>query len=100
LPGASGNLTGIGIAGGNPTLKPETATTWSGGIEIAPRGIPGLVATATYFDIDYKNQITALRGTSGILTNPLYASFVTLNPSAAQVTALINSGLPINQAIN
>jgi len=100
LPGASGNLTGIGIAGGNPNLKPETATTWSGGIEIAPRGIPGLRATATWFDIDYKDQIQALRGTPGILTNPLYTSFVILNPTAAQVTALMNSGLPINSAIN
>src|SRR5205085_9403981 len=100
LPGAGGNQTGIGIAGGNPGLKPETATTWSAGFEYAPSFVPGLVATATYFDIDYKNQINALRGTSGILTNPLYAPFVTLNPSAAEVAALIGSGLPINQAIN
>ena len=100
LPGATGNQIGIGIAGGNPNLKPETARTFSAGIEVAPPGIPGLVARANYFDIDYKNQIIALRGTSGILTNPLYSSFVTLNPSAAQVAALIGSGLPINQAIN
>ena len=100
LPGPSGNLTGIGIAGGNPGLKPETAKTFSGGIEIAPRGLPGLVATATYFHIKYTNQIQALRGTAGLLTNPIYASFVVLNPTAAQVTALVNSGLPINNAIN
>jgi iron complex outermembrane receptor protein len=100
LPGSAGNQTGIGIAGGNPGLKPETATTWSAGFEYAPAFASGLTATATYFDIDYKNQINALRGTSGILTNPLYASFVTLNPTAAQVAALIGSGLPINQAIN
>ncbi|RVU05877.1 TonB-dependent receptor [Novosphingobium umbonatum] len=98
LPGASGNQTGIGIAGGNPNLKPETATTWSLGAEINP--MRGLRASITYFDIDYKNQIIALRGTPGILTNPLYASFVTLNPSAAQVSALVGSGLPINSVIN
>ena len=100
LPGPSGNLVGIGIAGGNPGLKPETAKTVSAGIEIAPRGIPGLVATATYFHIKYSNQIQALRGTAGLLTNPIYASFVTFNPTAAQVTALVNSGLPINNTIN
>jgi len=100
LPGPNGNLTGIGIAGGNPNLKPETAKTWSGGIEIAPRGVPGLVATATYFHIDYTNQIQALRGTPGILTNPLYTSFVTFDPTAAQVQALLTSGLPLNAAIN
>jgi iron complex outermembrane receptor protein len=100
LPGPNGNLTGIGIAGGNPGLKPETAKTWSAGIEIAPRALPGLTASATYFHIDYANQIEALRGTPGILTNPLYTSFVTFNPTRAQIDALLNSGLPINAAID
>lgn len=98
LPGANGNQSGIGIAGGNPGLKPETARTWSVGADIDP--MQGLHATVSYFDIDYKNQIQALRGTAGILTNPLYTSFVTFNPTAADVTALINSGLPINNTIN
>jgi iron complex outermembrane recepter protein len=100
LPGPNGNLTGIGIAGGNPNLRPETATTWSVGAELAPAFLPGLQATLTYFDIDYTNQIQALRGTPGLLTNPLYTDFVTFNPTAAEVTALINSGLPINSVIN
>lgn len=101
LPGANGNLTGIGLAGGNPNLQPETAKTWSAGGEFAPTGgLKGLVLSGTYFHIDYRNQIQALRGTPGILTNPLYASFVNLAPTAAQVTALVNSGLPINSPIN
>jgi iron complex outermembrane receptor protein len=100
LPGPAGNLTGIGIAGGNPGLKPESATTWSAGVELTPTAVPRLRATLTYFDIDYTDQIQALRGTPGILTNPLYTSFVIFNPTAAQVQALINSGLPINQPIN
>ena len=100
LPGPNGNLTGIGIAGGNPDLKPETARTWSVGLEIAPRALPGLVASATYFDINYTNQIQALRGTAGLLTNPIYASFRNLAPTQAQITALMASGLPINNTIN
>ncbi len=100
LPGAAGNQIGIGIAGGNPNLRPETATTWSFGVEAAPPEIPGLVASVSYFRIDYKDQIQALRGTAGLITNPLYASFVQLNPSAATIAALVGSGLPINNAIN
>jgi iron complex outermembrane receptor protein len=96
LPGPSGNLTGIGIAGGNPTLQPETATTWSVGGQLRPVAVPGLNAEVTYFDIAYKNQIQALRGTPGLLTNPLYASFVNLSPTAAEIAALRTSGLPIN----
>lgn len=98
LPGPTGNLTGIGIAGGNPDLKPETAETWSLGAEVSP--IDGLTAGLTYFRIDYTDQIQALRGTPGLLTNPIYASFVQFNPTPAQVDALVNSGLPINAAIN
>ena len=97
LPGPTGNIPGIGIAGGNPDLEPETATTWSVGAEARP--LEGLMATLTYFDIDYTNQIQALRGTAGLLTNPLYSSFVKFNPTPAEVQALINSGLPINNAL-
>ncbi len=100
LPGLAGNQIGIGLAGGNPNLKPETAKTWSFGIEAAPIDVPGLRASVTYFRIDYTDQIQALRGTAGLLTNPLYASFVQLNPSAATIAGLVGSGLPINSAID
>lgn len=100
LPGPNGNQIGIGIAGGNPDLQPETAETWSFTAELAPVAVPGLRASLSYFRIDYSNQIQALRGTPGLLTNPLYADFVQFNPTPAEIDALINSGLPINAAIN
>lgn len=100
LPGPAGNQTGIGIAGGNPGLKPEKAKTWSFGVEVAPPEFNGFVASLNYFRIDYTDQIQALRGTPGLLTNPLYANFRQFNPTAAQISALVNSGLPINSAIN
>lgn len=100
LPGPNGNQIGIGLAGGNPDLKPEKATTWSFTAALEPRAIPGLNASLSYFRIDYTDQIQALRGTSGLLTNPIYASFVQFNPTPAEVAALVGSGLPINGAIN
>ncbi|MCA1196940.1 TonB-dependent receptor [Sphingomonas sp. R647] len=100
LPGPSGNQIGIGIAGGNPGLKPEQATTWSFGVDVAPVALPGFTASVNYFRIDYTDQIQALRGTPGLLTNPIYSQFVQFNPTPAQVSALVNSGLPINAAIN
>lgn len=96
LPGPAGNLTGIGIAGGNPNLEPETATTWSIGAQLQPVALSGLNVEVTYFDVQYENQIQALRGTPGLLTNPLYADFRNLAPTAAEIDALRNSGLPIN----
>lgn len=101
LPGpGGGNIQGIGIAGGNPDLRPETAKTWSFGIEAAPPSIPGLIASVNYFRINYTNQIQALRGTAGLLTSPLYTNFRNLSPTSAQIAALVSSGLPINAAIN
>ena len=100
LPGPAGNLQGIGIAGGNPGLSPEKATTWSFGVEVTPPDIPGFTASLNYFRINYRDQIQALRGTPGLLTNPIYAPFVQFNPTRAEVDALIASGLPINAQIN
>jgi iron complex outermembrane receptor protein len=96
LPVRAATSPGIGVAGGNPSIQPETATTWSVGAQLRPLALPGLNAQLTYFDINYKNQIQALRGTPGLLTNPIYASFVNLSPTPAQITALRTSGLPIN----
>ena len=91
---------GIGLAGGNPDLKPERATTWSFGADLTPAALPGFRASLTYWDVKYLNQIVGLRGTAGLLTNPIYSTYRTLDPSAAQVNALLASGLPINSPIN
>jgi iron complex outermembrane recepter protein len=91
---------GIGIAGGNPDLKPEKATTWSFGLDITPAALPGFRASLTYWDVKYLNQIVGLRGTAGLLTNPIYASYRTLDPSSTVVNDLLASGLPINTPIN
>jgi iron complex outermembrane receptor protein len=91
---------GIGIAGGNPDLQPEEATTWSAGFDFTPDFLAGLRVSMTYFDIDYTNQIIGLRGTAGLLTNAIYSSYRILDPTAQQVNDLLASGLPINTPIN
>ena len=84
---------GIGIAGGNPDLAPEDADTWSVGLEFTPESIAGLRAAVTYYSLDYQNQIIGLRGTAGLLTNPLYADFRVMNPTPAEISALVNQGI-------
>jgi iron complex outermembrane receptor protein len=91
---------GIGIAGGNANLQPENAETWSIGFDLHPETLKGFRASVTYFDINYENQILGLRGTAGLLTNPLYAQYAILNPTPAQVAALLASGQAINTPIN
>jgi outer membrane receptor protein involved in Fe transport len=45
---------------GNPNLTPETADTWTAGVILQPRFIPGLAFTVDYFNIKVKNLIGGL----------------------------------------
>ena len=78
------------LTGAAPNLKPERATTWSGTLEIKPRFIPGLHLQATYFHIDYRDRLASpFTSVLSALYNPLYDDFITYNPSATDVNALI-----------
>lgn len=78
------------LAGSVPDLKPERATTWSGTIELAPRALGGLDVRATYFHIDYRDRIAApVTSVLTALFNPLFSNFITYDPSAAEVNALV-----------
>ena len=54
---AGGTITGVALSGQNTDLKPETATTWSIGMDIDP--LPNLHFGLTYWDTKYKNQVLA-----------------------------------------
>ncbi|GGB23270.1 TonB-dependent receptor [Sphingomonas metalli] len=93
------------LAGGNPGLKPETATTWSAGADLAPRGLPGLRVSGTYFNIDYRNQIVDGFGRLFLyLNNPArYSAFVGLAGTAAFQTlrqTFQNSGFTAAPALD
>ena len=47
----------IFIAGGNPNLDAEKATTWSLGSDFTPSFLPGFKAGLTYYNIDFKGRI-------------------------------------------
>lgn len=93
----------INKQGGNPDLEPETATSWTAGVDVQPTSLPGLRLSATWFETRFKSRIdrpllSAPRGTN-ILTDPAYRPFVTLtnaaaNPAdAALLTGLLNDPL-------
>ena len=80
------------LSGSAPNLKPERATTWSLTGELKPRAIAGLDLQATYFNIDYRGRIASpLPSPPTALYNPLFSDFITYNPTADQVNALIAS---------
>jgi iron complex outermembrane recepter protein len=48
------------VFGGNPALTPEKADTYTAGVVLQPRWIPGLAITADYFNIKIANLIGIL----------------------------------------
>lgn len=49
---------------GNAALDPERADTWTVGVVLQPRSVPGLSLSVDYFDINLKNAITTVAGTT------------------------------------
>lgn len=91
VPPGSPPLNGIIIAGGNANLKPETATTQSVGFDFVPPALPKFRASITYFSIRYQNQINTPPLNEQVFINPiLFADYVTMNPSPAQITSALN----------
>lgn len=79
---------GYTLAGGNPALKPETATTYTLGVTFSPR--TGASLSIDFFDIDYKNQIASYLSDLTILQQAnQFGSLINRCPSAA-CTALID----------
>ena len=77
--------------GGNTNLSPETADTYTAGLVLQPRWIPGLALTVDYFDIKIVNLISTL-GFQTILSqclasgDPFFCSKVHRNPNNGQLS--------------
>ncbi|MBO9725481.1 MAG: TonB-dependent receptor [Novosphingobium sp.] len=102
---AGTRIPSITLRGGNPDLRPETATTWSAGFDLTPTSLPGLRLSVTYFDILYKNQIVDGNGRLDVyLRDPaLFADLITFQGAsnfAAFREFFETSGVPANAALN
>lgn len=78
--------------GSNPDLQPETADTWTAGVDFKPQEIPGLRASLSYYQIDYDQRITALakdpRAFQALLYESIFSEVITRNPSPDEIVAL------------
>ncbi|HWI87152.1 MAG TPA: TonB-dependent receptor [Sphingomonas sp.] len=101
-----------GLQGGNPRLREETAKTWTAGVVLRPRFIPGLAVTADWYDIKITNAINTpdvnevfkLCVDQPTLNNPFCQSFQreqgtgfikSFVVSAQNVAAFTTSGLEV-----
>lgn len=84
-----------GTTGGNPALSEETADTYTAGVVLEPRFVPGLTLTADYYNITIKDAIAAVSAQdivdscydSATLDNQ-YCALFTRNRNAASPTFL------------
>ncbi|HTM95799.1 MAG TPA: TonB-dependent receptor [Croceibacterium sp.] len=60
------NISIFWSSGGNTALQPETADTFTGGVVLSPRFIPGLQLSVDYYKIKINDVITTLSG-QGVL---------------------------------
>ena len=51
-----------GVSQGNLGLRPERARTWTAGVVLRPRFLPGLTASADWYDINLKDAINTVGG--------------------------------------
>lgn len=76
--------------GGNPHLKPERSKSWTVGLDWSPPSLRAFKVSLTYFRINYTHRIVQpINALGTALSSPLYAPFVTANPTAAEQAAAI-----------
>lgn len=80
---------------GNPDLKEETAKTWTAGLVFRPRFVPGLTASADWYDINLKNAISRPSGQDVVALcvdqptiDNVYCDAVTRNPGDGFVSSV------------
>jgi iron complex outermembrane recepter protein len=100
-PNGGAPITGVALSGGNPNLKPETATTWSVGMDYEP--VPRLRLSLTYWSVDYKNQVISLLSDLSVLTRAAqYNGTGIIVQGAAASTIVANyiaSGMAVSGAL-
>jgi outer membrane receptor protein involved in Fe transport len=85
------------VTGGNPDLLPETAKTWTGGVDLHLSRHPALTVSATYYNIQFSNRIASAEQTvpnaldALAYANLLGPSIIQRNPSLALVQQLSNT---------
>ncbi|HEX7781740.1 MAG TPA: TonB-dependent receptor [Sphingobium sp.] len=90
-PLAGGALVNVLAAFGGNAKKPETARTYTFGLDFKPVFVPGLSMQLSYFNVHYEGTIAALTNNAQLLNQPYYANLgiITRNPTAQQVAAFI-----------
>src|SRR5690606_33787215 len=75
------------LRGNDPGLRPERATSWTVGMDVRPPFIPGLHASITYYNIDYRDRIAspAANLLNFLVNRETYEGIIDPDPSLATI---------------
>lgn len=89
----------LAFQGGNTELQPETADTWTAGLDYRPSWSRGSRLSLTWFDTDFRNRIgrPVNENISGALTDPRFTTLVRrISPATNPADlALVNAALAL-----
>jgi outer membrane receptor protein involved in Fe transport len=90
--------------GGNVNLQPETADTYTVGLVLQPRFIPGFALTVDYFDIKVNNLITTFPFTGliancGVTGDPVFCNLINRDVTGSLFNLASGSAVTLNQNI-
>ncbi|WP_454883001.1 TonB-dependent receptor domain-containing protein [Sphingomonas oryzagri] len=89
--GGSPGSTVVELVGGNRSLKPERARSWSVTAQWHPSSVPGFDIEVSYFDIDYKDRVVSpIQYVSLALQNPQYSQYVQNSPNDAEISEALS----------
>jgi iron complex outermembrane recepter protein len=89
VPGQQAPFTLV-LAGAGSDVQPQTAHTWSFGVDVTPAAIPGLSVSATYYNILLEDQI-GLLGLDQVAFTPAFADYLKDNQTCASALATYGS---------
>lgn len=77
------------LEGGNSSLRPERATSWTATTTITPSFLPGLHIDVSYFRIHYRDRVVSPIPQNSLAFMPVYGAYVNLHPSHEQVISAL-----------
>ncbi|WP_445362808.1 TonB-dependent receptor plug domain-containing protein [Microbulbifer sp. ANSA003] len=91
-----------GYSGGNTELTEETADTYTYGVVLTPRFIPGLSLTFDYWDMEITDAISYISGqdivdrcVDSASINNVYCSLAPRDPETGEIISITSTGLNI-----
>lgn len=91
------NTSQLGLAGGNPNLIEETARTWTAGVVLRPRFVPGLTMAFDWYNIKLRNAINQATATELAALcvdqpdlNNIFCDAITRDPATAFITSFVS----------